>query len=90
MVPIYNHFSYNIGLVVQDLQKKLFALLSFTSQREHQDPTMPVCPPTDRELRHAPKKGKNTCEKSRKCSAETAALEFLGKNSHILIMGKIP
>ena len=59
------------------------------------DPTMPVCPP---KLLNRPtgnfdthrKRGKTVLEKSRKCSAEIAAFELLGKNPHILIMGKIP
>ena len=48
MVPIDRYFSYNIhvGLFVQDLQKKKFALASRPKEElEQQDPTMPVCPP---------------------------------------------
>ena len=94
-MPIDRYFSYNMGLFVQDLQKTKVCF-GFTSQRgEQQDPTMPVCPP---KLLNRPtgifdthqKKGKTALEKSRKCSAEIAALELLGKNPYILKMGKIP
>ena len=44
-MPIDRYFSYNIGLFVQDLQKKKFALSSRPNLGEQQDPTMSVCPP---------------------------------------------
>ena len=93
-MPIDRYFSYNIGLFVQDLQKKKFALAS-RPKEEQQDPTMPVCPPkllnrlTGNFDTH--RKGrKTTLEKSRTCSVEIAALELLGKNSPYTYNGKNP
>ena len=90
-MPIDRSFSYNIGIPKEKV------CFGFTSQREQQDPTMPICPP---KLLNRPTgnfdthrkwgAGETAFEKSRKCSAEIAALERLGKNPHILIMGKIP
>ena len=59
-MPIDRYFSYNIGLFVQDLQKKKFALAS-RPKEEQQDPnaclSSQIIKQTDRELRHAPKRG---------------------------------